>query len=91
MNDAEKGGHNIWISGPELQGFENCQAKKLLISALAYLWDDGYTQLPNVETIPATDEAWKEYVHSSLPKHSHLFPRGTPLHALEPKDIYKLH
>jgi hypothetical protein len=62
LNDAEKGGHPIWLSGPELQGLKNYQTKDLLNSALAHLWDDISAQLPNVvKTLYATIyEAWKE-------------------------------
>jgi hypothetical protein len=41
VNDADKGGHHIWLSGLELQGLNNYQAKDLLLSALAHVWDDG--------------------------------------------------
>jgi hypothetical protein len=49
MNNAKKGGHHIWLSGPELHGLNNYQAKGLLLSALAHLLDDGSAQLPDVE------------------------------------------
>jgi hypothetical protein len=49
MNNDEKGGHHIRISGYELQGIDNYQAKALVHSALAYLWDGGKAQLPDVK------------------------------------------
>jgi hypothetical protein len=36
-NDADNGGHHIWLSGPELQGLTNYQTKDPLTSALAFL------------------------------------------------------
>jgi hypothetical protein len=35
LNDAEKGSHDILLSGPQHQGLNNYQAKDLLYSTLA--------------------------------------------------------
>jgi hypothetical protein len=55
--------------GPGTTQTQQLQAKELLHSALAYLCDDGYTQLPDVEkTQYATiGEAWKEYESMDTP------------------------
>jgi hypothetical protein len=62
MSNAEKGGHHIWMLGPELQGLTNYKAKDLLSSSLALLWDDKQAHPPDVEKTLYTsqDEAWKE-------------------------------
>jgi hypothetical protein len=84
------------MSGFELQGLKTYQAKDLLLSALAHLFDDDDAQLPDVEKIlyAATDEAWKEFEAThSLPFPSPIIypPRGTVLHAFELRDFYKPH
>jgi hypothetical protein len=48
LNDAEKGGHHIRLSGLRLQGLNNYQAKDLLYTALAYIRDDKQAQLQYV-------------------------------------------
>jgi hypothetical protein len=69
MNDAEKGGRHILLTGLELQGLTNYQAKDLMSSTLASLWEDKQAQLPDVEKIiyAAMDEAWKEYEAGATP------------------------
>jgi hypothetical protein len=51
VNDADKGGHHTMLSEPKLHGLNKYQ--DIFLSTLAYLWDDGYAQPPDVDT-PST-------------------------------------
>jgi hypothetical protein len=62
---------------------DNCQAKLLLLFVIAYVWDTGSTQLPDVEkTMYASpNEAWKECKTTDFPPYPSPIvypPNATP-------------
>jgi hypothetical protein len=49
LDEQERGSHHLWLIGPELRGLKTYQARDLLVSTLAYIWDDGAEASPDVE------------------------------------------
>jgi hypothetical protein len=93
MNDAERGGHHVRLAFPDQRGLHNVQAKDVIASALAHLWDDGCALIPDVKNdiYAPTDAAWTQCEATDNPPSQALqyTPRGTLPHAFELRDVYK--